>query len=101
MEDLQNQKFTVNRANLYREEGISDLESAFIRRMVPINADGSPDKSRPVVYLAGAQVMTPDGPFPIQARLKARNLKEVFIEYPGAMKKVLDDLIAEGALENE
>ena len=39
--------FTVTKNNLYREEAITDLKVASIRRLVPIKTDGSPDASRP------------------------------------------------------
>ena len=54
--------FNVDRDNLYREEGITDLKTASIRRLIPIKADGSTDASRTAIFVGSTQLMTPEGP---------------------------------------
>ncbi len=85
--------FTVDKAHLYREESITDLKVASIRRMVPVNPDGSEDTSRTSIFLGSSQLMTPEGPLPLQARLMANNLADAFEEFPRAMQKALDEVI--------
>ena len=51
----------VDRSNLYREEMVTDLRVASIRRLIPIKEDGSPDTTRREVFLASTQIMSPQG----------------------------------------
>jgi hypothetical protein len=88
-------EFKVDRDNLYREEGLTDMKTASIRRLVPIKADGSPDTSRTEIFVGSTQLMTPEGPLPIQARLMANNLSEAFDEFPSAMQQALNEVIDE------
>jgi len=85
--------FTVDRKNLYREESITDLKVASIRRLIPITVDGSRDTSRGAVFVAHTQLMSPEGPLPLQARLKATSLDEAIAEFPGAMEQALADMV--------
>jgi hypothetical protein len=85
--------FRVDKNNLYREEGITDMKVASIRRLVPIKADGSDDPSRTPVFYGNTQLMTPEGPLPIQAQLAANNLEEAFAEFPNAMQAALSEMI--------
>jgi len=87
--------FSVDRNNLYREEGITDLKVASIRRLVPIRADGTDDPGRDPIFVASSQLMTPEGPLPLQARLKAKTFAEAMDEFPGAMKIALEETIAQ------
>jgi len=85
--------FTVNKKNLYREESITDLNVASIRRLIPVNMDGSEDKTRSAIYVGHTQLMSPQGPVPIQARLLANNLEEAIEQFPQAMKQSLDEVM--------
>lgn len=85
--------FTVDRNNLYREESITDLKVASIRRLVPINADGTEDASRPPVFMAQTQLMSPEGPVPLQSNLKAGSIDEAIDEFPGAMQQALGEVV--------
>ena len=85
--------FTVNKKNLFREDAITDLNVASIRRLVPINADGSEDKSRSPVFVGHTQLMSPQGPVPIQARLLANNLEEAIDQFPQAMHQALEEVM--------
>jgi len=87
--------FTVNHKNLYHEEVITDLKVASIRRLVPINIDGSEDKSRTPVYIGTSQLMSPHGPLPLQAALPANNLQEALEAFPTAMERAMADMVEE------
>ena len=56
----------IDQNNLYREESFTDLTFATIRRLTPIKVDGSPDESREVIFTAMTQLMSPNGPVPVQ-----------------------------------
>ena len=92
--DLKNLK--MERDRLYLEEVITDLASGAIRRMTPLKADGTPDASRPTLYMGQAQVLSAMGPLPIQFELDANNLEEA-IEMFGpeaeqAVRRMVDEL---------
>ncbi len=92
-ENSQSIDFTVDKENLYREESISDLKVASIRQMVPIKPDGSDDASRSPIFMGHTQIMTPEGPLPLQARLAANNMSEAFEVFPDAMQKALSEMV--------
>jgi hypothetical protein len=89
----ENIDFVVDQANLYREESITDLKVASIRRLIPIKPDGSDDPSRTPIFYGSTQLMTPEGPLPLQAQLMANNLDEAYEVFPGIMKTALSDMI--------
>ena len=91
--DSQQIDFTVDKRNLYREESVTDLKVASIRCMIPVKEDGSDDPSRSRIFFGSTQLMTPEGPLPIQSQLSAASLEEAMNEFPGAMKKALDQTI--------
>jgi hypothetical protein len=80
--------FAVDRANLYREESYTDLKVASIRKLIPIKVDGSDDKDRLPVFIGHAELISPQGPIPVQAPLKATSLDAAITELPVAMEKV-------------
>lgn len=87
--------FTVDTQNLYREESITDLKVASIRRMIPVTADGKDDPSRTPLYFGQTQIITPQGPLPLQARLVANNLAEAMDAFPAAMEREMARMIEE------
>ena len=96
MQDNQNGNdidFRVDQQNLYREEAITDMKVASIRRLVPIKADGTDDTSRSPIFVGSTQLMSPEGPLPLQAQLSANNFKEAFEEFPKAMQQALNDML--------
>ncbi len=80
-------KFDVDANNLYREEAYTDLKSATIRKLTPVRRDGSEDESRPVLFLGHAELISPQGPVPIQADLQADTLEKAIASLPDAMEK--------------
>ena len=90
LDDLQ-----VDANNLYREEIITDLKAATLRRMIPVKSDGSDDESRPVLYTAQTSIYTQMGVIPLNAELEAKDLKAAVIEFPAAIKKAMDKLMEE------
>ena len=85
--------FTVDQSNLYREESITDLKVASIRRMVPVTVDGEDDPSRSPVFFGHTQIITPQGPLPLQAKLMANNMKEAIDAFPDAMEKEMTVMV--------
>ncbi|MEW6358872.1 MAG: cytoplasmic protein [Planctomycetota bacterium] len=86
--------FTVDGNNLYREETITDLNVASIRRLIPIKPDGTEDNSREAMFFGHTQLMSPQGPLPIHAHLEAKTLQEAMDAFPAAMEQALAEVIA-------
>jgi len=85
--------FTVKQDNLYREESITDLKVASIRSLTPIKPDGTRDESREVIFVGHTQLMSPQGPVPLQAPLKATSLEDAMDKFPKAMEQALAEVI--------
>jgi len=87
--ELNTLNLSVKQDNLYLEESFSDLDMASIRRLTPVKPNGLKDKSRKQIFVGHLNIMTPQGPIPIQSPIDARNLKEAMEVYPDAMKTAL------------
>ncbi len=87
--------FNVDTNNLYKEESITDLKVASLRQLLPINIDGTKDESRDTIYIGHTQLISPQGPIPIQSKMVAKNLKEAIDEFPHAMQQALAKVIEE------
>mgnify|MGYP001544806009 CR=1 FL=1 len=85
--------FTIDTKNLYREEGFTDMSAGSIRRLVPVTPDGSEDKSRTPVFVGSSQLMTEQGPLPLQASLEANNLEEAIAVFPAAMETAMQEMV--------
>ena len=85
--------FTVDRNNLYREEAITDLKVASIRILIPIKPDGTDDPARKSIYYGHTQLMSPQGPIPIQSPLKAQTLDDAIQEFPVTMGKAMEEIL--------
>jgi hypothetical protein len=85
--------FKVDTTSLYREDAITDLKVASIRRMVPVTADGQDDSSRSPVFFGHTQILTPQGPLPLQAKLMANNLGEAIQAFPEAMEQEMARMV--------
>ncbi len=82
----------VDTDNLYKEETFTDLHAASVRRQSPVKADGSPDDSRPVMYIGETTLMTQMGPFPVQFSIEAESLKDAFGKFPEGVKAAVERL---------
>jgi hypothetical protein len=89
----------VDRNNLYREDSVTDIKVAAIRRLTPIKADGSDDDSRDTIYMGQTQLMSPSGPILLQSLLEAKTLEEAMDNFPVAMEKEVEKAMAQA--ENE
>ena len=89
----QNIEFNIDKDNLYREESFTDFKVGSIRRLVPAKPDGTDDPSRTPIFVGNTQLMSPDGPMPIQSKLSANTLEEAMDVFPEAMKQALGELV--------
>ena len=85
--------FAFNNQNLCREESITDLKAGSIRYLRPIKPDGTDDESRQPIFVGHTQLQSPQGLVPLQAPLQATTLEQAIEEFPGAMKKALEEMV--------
>ena len=85
--------FKVDEKNLYREEAYTDMKVASIRKLVPVNSDGTEDESRTPTFIGATQLMSQKGPLPIQTILSANNLQEAIAAFPDGMQKEMEKMI--------
>ncbi len=89
------EEFKIDRSNLYIEESFTDLKIGTVKRLTPVKADGSDDKSRKAVFVGHTSIMTPNGPLPIQNVIGAKELAQAVKKFPEAMQEAMDRLIKE------
>ena len=82
----------IDTANLFREESITDTQSANIKQLIPINLDGTEDKSRERQFIGDTTLMTQMGPIPVQFPLSATNLQEAFTMFPEGVQGAIEKL---------
>lgn len=85
----------VDLENLYREETFTDLKVASIRRLTPINADGSDDTSRPTMFVGETTLMSARGPLPINCPIEAASLTDALDAFPQAVQQAVERLMEE------
>ncbi len=92
-ESVDQLNFTLDRENLYREQSYTDLKAGSIRRLLPVKPDGSPDDARTEIYVGTTQLMTNEGPLPVQARLMANTFQEALAVFPETMRRATLEMI--------
>ena len=91
----------IDRNNLYREDSVTDIKVAAIRRLTPIKSDGSDDDSRASIFMGQTQLMSPSGPILLQSLLEAKTLEEAMDNFPIAMQKEVDKAMAQAEKEHQ
>lgn len=80
---------------LYREESYTDRKAGNIRAMIPVNAAGASDASRPTLYAGQTQLLTPGGVLPLVFEIEAASLEEAIRKFPECVKLALEQAIDE------
>lgn len=76
MAEEQNQDPHMDAEGLYQEDNFTDRRVGAIRRLSPVQADGSADPTRPVLYIGQAEIMTNMGPVPITFEIEGPSLAD-------------------------
>lgn len=85
-------EFKVEKENLYQEEYFTDMKLATIRRLTPVNQDGTVDKTRSIIFVGQANLMSEAGPIPISTMISAQDLPEAIQNYPEAMVQAMEKI---------
>ncbi|MDG1322758.1 MAG: hypothetical protein P8P31_03725 [Porticoccaceae bacterium] len=84
--------------SLYREENFTDQKLGAIRKLIPVNSDGSDDKDREVMFYGSAQVMTPMGALPLNFALEGSTIGAAAEDFAGKAAMAVEEAAKE--LEN-
>jgi hypothetical protein len=84
--------FEVDRTHLYREEAYTDLKSASVRKLIPVHPNGEVDDNRRPLFFGHAELISPQGPIPVQTELWAETLEGAFEALPAAMQKAAEEV---------
>lgn len=82
-------------ASLYREEVFSDRKVGTIRRLTPVNIDGSADPARTVVFIGQTQILTAMGALPLSFEIEAKNLEEAVAGFSAGTKAAFERTVRE------
>jgi len=88
-------ELTMDGSSLYREEVFTDRKVGTIRVLTPVQASGSPDLGRQVLYVGEAQLLTTAGALPLSFEIDARSLDEAVSKYATAAKQAFERAIEE------
>ncbi len=91
--DQKESEIRIDEDNLYHEETFTDLKVGWIRRLTPVTPDGNRDKKRESLFIGQSQLVTPQGPIPIQCPLPAKTLPEAMKKFPEAMEQAIKNLV--------
>ena len=80
---------------LYREEVFTDHQAGTIRRLSPVQADGTPDPGRKAVYIGEAQLLTSAGALPLSFEIQAESLGEAAHKYGVGVKLAYEQALEE------
>ena len=84
--------------SLYREENFTDQKLGAIRKLIPVNFDGSDDKDREAMFYGSAQVMTPMGALPLNFALEGSTIGAAAEDFAGKAAIAVEEAAKE--LEN-
>ncbi len=82
---------SVDADNLYCEDVFTDRQVGSIRRLTPVQKDGSPDPARNTVFVGETSLMTPAGTLPLQFELPGSTLEQAIAAFPDAASKAIED----------
>ncbi|MBN1615358.1 MAG: hypothetical protein JW950_12905 [Deltaproteobacteria bacterium] len=85
----------INQNNLYQQETFTDLRIGTIYRFTPVKPNGEMDKGRKTIFAGNTQIMTQQGPFPVQFPIEANNLQQAITAFPEALDEMLKTLAEE------
>ena len=88
-------ELTMDGSSLYREDVYTDRKAGTIRVLTPVQATGSPDLGRQVLYVGEAQLLTTAGALPLSFEIDARSLDDAVSKYASAAKQAFERAIEE------
>lgn len=90
MADDRNQDPQMDPEGLYQEDNFTDRRVGAIRRLSPVRADGTPDPTRPVLFVGQAEIMTNMGPVPINFEIEGATLADAVVGFAPAAQAAIE-----------
>ena len=81
--------------SLYREDVFTDRKVGTIRVLTPVQANGSPDLVRKILYVGEAQLLTTAGALPLSFEIDAGSLEEAVSGYAAAARQEFERAVQE------
>ncbi len=81
--------------NAYREEMYTDRRVGAIRVLVPVQADGSADATRPTLFIGQISISTPMGTMPLGFDIEVATLAEAIAQFGEAARGAVDEAMRE------
>lgn len=81
----------MEQGDLYHEEIFTDRRVGTLQRLTPVDADGRPDPSRPVLWIGQTQLMSRMGALPLSFEIRASNLREAIANFGEAANQALQE----------
>ncbi|MGH7123689.1 MAG: hypothetical protein ACREFI_04905 [Stellaceae bacterium] len=85
----------MNPEDLWLEEIFTDRRVGTIRRMTPVNKEGTRDNARPILYVGETQVLTPAGALPIAFEIQAGSLEDAAEKFAPLAKEAIERTVKE------
>ncbi len=85
--------FSMDKANLYREELYTDHRAGTLRKMIPVTENGALDPERPTYFVGETQVMTPMGALPVSFEIQTDSLSEAVSQFGELAQSALKETI--------
>lgn len=92
-EQIADMDMSLDTANLYREEVITDLRAGTLRQMIPVTTDGERDPERDIQFHGATQIMTQAGALPVNFEIPASSLAEAVAQFGDAAKQGVEDTV--------
>ena len=84
----------MDKDTMYREENYTDMKVGAIRRLVPVTAEGEDDDTRTPIFMGQTQLMSPEGPLPVNCMIEAGSLAEAIAKFPEAVNQEVENIVA-------
>ena len=81
--------------DLYSEKSYTDRKVGTIRELTPVNADGTTDINRTVIYIGQSQMLTPMGALPITFEIPATSLADAVEKFAEGAKEAVEQTLKE------
>ena len=92
-EEAARAKVRISQNDLYKEEVFTDMTVGAIRQLTPVRPNGELDKNRKILFFGQTQLMTQQGPLPIQFPIEAKNLQQALDSFPQTMELFVEKLV--------
>ena len=93
MADNDSNQIQMDPGALYREETFTDQKVGVIKRLIPVDANGSDDGGREIIYRGETQIMLGNQPLPIAFEIDAGNLGQAAEKFADCAQVAAEDTI--------